>query len=168
LDLFRRFELFSSEPVQYFQVSITYLIAVSLIFSSLLQHSFTRYVSDRLFEKKLDFIVPNLNGALLLLTVCSGILGFLLSTWLFAAQGPYYQFLMSTTFVVLCNIWFTTLLLSGLKNYRAIFAIFVLGYGISILCCYLLGIYGLNGLLAGFFIGQFILLVGMLFTLYYT
>jgi len=167
LDFLKYFDVFGAEAIQYFQVSITYLIAISLIFSSFLQHSFTRYVADRLFEKKLDFIVPNFNGALLLLTVFSGILGIVVTSWLFAAQGVYYQLLMSGTFVVLCDIWLVTLLLSGLKNYRAIFVIFALGYGISILACYLLRFYGLNGLLLGFFIGQFVLLVCMLFILYY-
>ncbi|MGD9153413.1 MAG: exopolysaccharide Pel transporter PelG [Gammaproteobacteria bacterium] len=167
LDFLKYFDIASAEAVQQFQVSVTYLIAVSLIFSSFLQHSFTRYVADRIFEKKLDFVVPNFNGALLIIIGSGGVLGVALVSWLFTAQGTYYQLLMVTTFVVLCSIWFATMLLSGLRNFKVIFYIFVLGYSLSIFMGYSFRASGLNGLLFGFFIGQFVLLVGMLFTIYY-
>jgi len=167
LDFLKYFDVINAEAIQQFQVSITYLIAISLIFSSFLQHSFTRYVADRVFDKDLSFITPSFNGALLLIIGIGGVIGIIASSWLFAAQGVFYQLLMAATFVVLCSIWFATMLLSGLRNFKIIFYIFVSGYSLSIFLDYYLRAYGLDGLLGGFFIGQFVLLVSILFTVYY-
>jgi hypothetical protein len=54
--------------VTQFQTSVTYLVASSLILTGLLQLAFTRFVSDRLFEKKKAMILPNLHGLLLLVS----------------------------------------------------------------------------------------------------
>lgn len=51
--------------VTQFQTSVTYLVACSLILTGFVQLAFTRFVSDRLFEKKRDLILPNLHGLLL-------------------------------------------------------------------------------------------------------
>ena len=47
-----------------FLVSVTYLMAASLIVTGFLQLMFTRFVADRLFENKSNIILPNLLGAL--------------------------------------------------------------------------------------------------------
>ena len=57
-----------------FLVTVTYLMATSLILTGGLQLFFTRFVSDRLFERRLDLILPNLVGILLLVTIVSGLL----------------------------------------------------------------------------------------------
>ncbi|MGD9107699.1 MAG: exopolysaccharide Pel transporter PelG [Gammaproteobacteria bacterium] len=167
LDFLKYFDITQASIIQQFQVSITYLIALSLIFSGFTQHSFTRYVADRLFEKKFDYVVPNFNGVLLVLTAVSGLFGFILANVFFLQQDFYFRLFMSGSFVVLCNIWFTTNLLSGLKNYRSILLAFFVGYSISVYLGYLLRFHGLDGLLGGFFVGQFVLLAGMLIILYY-
>ncbi|WP_175233316.1 exopolysaccharide Pel transporter PelG, partial [Paraburkholderia humisilvae] len=64
-----------------FQVSVTYLIACSLILTGPLQLSFTRFISDRLFEKRDDLVLSNYNGVVLISTAASGLLGFL-AVWL--------------------------------------------------------------------------------------
>ncbi|MFC0694352.1 exopolysaccharide Pel transporter PelG, partial [Paraburkholderia humisilvae] len=58
-----------------FQVSVTYLIACSLILTGPLQLSFTRFISDRLFEKRDDLVLSNYNGVVLISTAASGLLG---------------------------------------------------------------------------------------------
>ncbi|PFN89322.1 histidine kinase, partial [Bacillus sp. AFS076308] len=58
-----------------FLVTVTYLMATSLILTGGLQLFFTRFVSDRLFEHKYDQILPNLLGVLLLVTLGAGLLG---------------------------------------------------------------------------------------------
>ena len=45
--------------VSRFQVSVTYLIAASLILTGGVQLGFTRWVSERLFSQQSDTIVPN-------------------------------------------------------------------------------------------------------------
>jgi len=46
-----------SDVVVKYQVYITYVISISLILSGPFQLSFTRYISDRLFEKRPAFIL---------------------------------------------------------------------------------------------------------------
>ena len=52
--------------VTQFQTSVTYLVACSLIYTGLVQLAFTRFISDRLFEKRKDMVLPNLHGLLVL------------------------------------------------------------------------------------------------------
>jgi hypothetical protein len=48
--------------VTQFQTSVTYLVASSLILTGVVQLAFTRFVSDRLFEKRSDAICPTCTG----------------------------------------------------------------------------------------------------------
>jgi len=145
-----------------FQVSVTYLISVSLVLTGLLQLGFTRYIADRLFEKDGRRVLPNLSGALFVTTGISGMLGVLLLFLLFPEQSLLYKILMLGSFVALCNIWIVTIFLSSIKAYKAILGLFALGYGTTVLMALWLKEYGLEGLLAGFFTGHVVLLTGML------
>ncbi len=147
--------------VTQFQVSVTYLIAVSLILTGILQLSFTRFISDRLFEEKQDLVLSNLNGALLVTFAVSGIIGLVCALTLFSGLGVVYRLLMLAGFVLLCGIWIATILLSGLKQYRAVAMLYLGGYAIVVFAALAARPWGLEGLLAGFVLGQFVLLVGM-------
>jgi uncharacterized membrane protein len=68
---------------------------------------------------------------------------------------------MLTGFVLLCGIWLATLLLSGLKQYKQIVALYALGYGIAVAAAIMLRSLGLEGLLFGFVLGHFVMLLGM-------
>src|ERR1700748_2630112 len=57
-----------------FQVSVTYLIAASLILTGFVQLAFTRFMSDRLFEKRVDLVLPNFNTIVLITTIASGVI----------------------------------------------------------------------------------------------
>jgi uncharacterized membrane protein len=62
----------SSVFVRQFLVSVTYLMAASLIVTGFLQLMFTRFIADRLFDKDEDAVLPNLFGALALTTLGAG------------------------------------------------------------------------------------------------
>lgn len=145
-----------------FQVSVTYIIAVSLILTGTVQLAFTRFTSDRLYEKKLDVILPNFNGLILWTTVLSGLLGVAAALFLFPHESLMYRLLMLAGFVILSNIWIATVFLSGMKEYKAILLLFALGYTATVVFSLALRRYGLEGLLGGFVAGQLILLIGML------
>ncbi len=145
-----------------FQLSVTYLIAVSLILTGCLQTSFTRFVADRLYEEKDELILSNFNGVLCLVTIVCGIFATGLIVWLFPHQSILYKVLMVGCFVVLGNIWIATIFLSSMKEYQAVLLLYAIGYGLTIGASLLLRSYGLEGLLLGFFIGQFGILIGML------
>ena len=149
--------------VQQFQVSVTYLLACSLIITGPLQLAFTRYVADRLFEKKQDTIVPNFMGAQFLTLLVSGTLGIILFFTAFQGLPLGYRLMMLICFALLCLIWIATIFLSGLKQYTAIVWIFALGYGTTVGAALLLRPWGLEGLLFGFMLGHYLMLCGLWF-----
>ncbi|MGA9539241.1 MAG: exopolysaccharide Pel transporter PelG [Desulfobacterales bacterium] len=147
--------------VQYL-VSVTYLMAASLVVTGSLQLLFTRFISDRLFEKREKVVLPNLFGALMLTTLVSGLGGVILSAVVFR-ETFFYELIMVSTFVALSNIWVVVIFLSGMKSYRALLAVFAGGYGVVVLASLMLVSLGMVGLLGGFLIGQCALLFAMLF-----
>lgn len=149
--------------VQQFQVSVTYLLAFSLVLTGPLQLAFTRYIADRLFDDKDDLIVPNFMGAQFLTAFVAGTLGGLLCLTLFQEQELAYRLLMLVCFVLLCLIWVAAIFLSGLKQYSAIVWIFAIGYGTTVCAALLWRPWGLNGLLSGFMLGHFLMLCGLWF-----
>ncbi|MDX1253201.1 MAG: exopolysaccharide Pel transporter PelG [Gammaproteobacteria bacterium] len=139
--------------VAQFLVSVTYLMAASLILTGALQLMFTRFVADRLFEKRHDVILPNLMGALTLTTIVSGLLGSAVLVLLFD-QSLMYRLLMLASFVTLCNIWITVIFLASMKDYLRILGIFFIGYAVTVAGALLLRPFGLEGLLMGFLWGH--------------
>ncbi|MDQ0139803.1 exopolysaccharide Pel transporter PelG [Cupriavidus necator] len=149
-----------------FQVSVTYLIAGSLILTGPMQLSFTRFTSDRLFEKRDHLILSNYHAVALLATVLSGGIGVACAVFSFGAQSVLYRLLMVAGFVVLSNIWIAAIFLSSMKQYKAIVWTFLLGYAISVVAALALRRFGMEGLLGGFAAGQLCLLTGMVTLIY--
>jgi uncharacterized membrane protein len=147
--------------VTQFQVSVTYLIAGSLILTGFVQLSFTRFIADRLYEEKETIVLPNFNGVTLLVTATSGSLGLTAAVFLFPGQNVIYRMLMLTGFVMLSNIWVATIFLSGLKQYKQILLLYALGYGVTVASALTLRPLGLEGLLLGFVLGHGVMLLGM-------
>ena len=150
-----------SFAVTQFQTTVTYLIASSLILTGGIQLAFTRYVSDRLFEKGRQLILPNLNGMLLATILAASALGVLMLFVVLPGESAYFRILVLAAFVLMCTIWILTVFLSGMKRYKAIVALFALGYALAVGCALLLRPWGLEGLMSGFVIGHFVLAGGM-------
>ncbi len=148
--------------VSQFQVSVTYIMVGSLILTGLVQLAFTRFVADRLFESKFDWVLPNFNGVMLLVSSVSGVIGLALILTMFPEQSDAYRVLMMGGFVIMCCIWTATILLSGLKRYLEIFGLYLIGYSVTVVAALSLRTLGLEGLLLGFVIGHFVLLTGMI------
>ena len=152
--------------VTQFQVSVTYLFMSSLILTGTVQLAYTRYIADRLFENRSDLVTPSFNGLLLVVVAVSGVLGAIGVFFLFPEQSNFYRVLMLGAFVIMCCIWCTTIILSGLKQYKVIVAMFGVGYIIVVGGALLLRRYGMEGLLLGFVVGHFVLLMGMLLMIF--
>jgi uncharacterized membrane protein len=150
-----------------FQVSITYVIASSLIFTGVCQLALTRFAADRMFEKRLNVILPNLHAVILVVSVTGGLAGLLCVAFLFPEQSVLYRLLLLAAFVILCIIWVATIFLSGMKQYKEIVWLYTLGYGITIGSALLLRPFGLEGLMGGFVIGQAAMLLAMLALILY-
>lgn len=144
-----------------FQTVITYLIAFSLVLTGVVQLSFTRYASDRIFEKEHNRLLPNLNGMLLLTMVVSGSIAYPIAVLMFPEQSLFFRLLFAATAVILCSVWITAILLSGLKAYKSIVNCFALGYCSTVVLVVMLRHGNLEGLLVAFLTGQFVILMGM-------
>ncbi|MDA8417344.1 MAG: exopolysaccharide Pel transporter PelG [Betaproteobacteria bacterium] len=152
----------SSFPIVQFQVSLTYLIAASQILTGAVQLMFTRYISDRLFGGENQAVLPSYHAVLLVVTLVSGLIGLTLAFTVFAGMDIYYRLLMLMAFVLLSNIWCGIIFLSGIKQYRAILLLFVMGYGSSVVfSLFLFSRFGLNGLVGSFVLGHILLLLGL-------
>lgn len=154
--------------ISQFQVTVTYLIALSLIYTGLAQLIYTRYIADRLYEKKDALVVPTMNGVLFVIMTFGGLLVGCAAYWLFPEQSILYRLLLVVGFSSLCGIWIAAILLSGMKQYMQIVWLFLLGYSTVILAAFLLRGFGLEGLLSGFVFGHLLLFSGMLFQIYRT
>jgi len=154
------------ESVMQFQISITYLVAGSLIVSGFAQNSFSRYVADQLFLNRSEYIIPNFHGMILLVTALSGCLSFFLILFFFPEQSIAYRFLFMGSFVTLSNAWVVINLLTGLRDYTIIVKAFILSYGLIVCLGYLLRDIGIDGLMMGYFVGQLILIITLISTLY--
>ena len=147
--------------VTQFQTSVTYLVASSLILTGLVQLAFTRFVSDRLFEKKREVILPNLNGLMLIVVMVASVIGTFCLFILLPELGLLYRLLMLAGFVLMCAVWVMTVFLSGMKRYKAIVILFGCAYALIVLTALWWRPHGLEGLLAGFVFGHLVLLAGM-------
>lgn len=148
--------------VRQFLVTVTYLMASSLILTGGLQLFFTRFVSDRLFEKNYDQIMPNLLGILLIVTLGASAIGIAVLGLLF--DEPYiYRALALANFVVLCNLWLVIIFLAGMKAYNRILLVMFCGYAIMVGCAYFLRQCGTDGLLFALLIGHGTLLFVFLY-----
>ncbi|MCO7572975.1 exopolysaccharide Pel transporter PelG [Pseudomonas chlororaphis] len=139
--------------IRQFLITVTYLMATSLILTGGLQLFFTRFVSDRLFERKYEHILPNLVGVLLLVTLGSGVLGILLLVTLFD-QPLLYRLMTLANFVVLCNLWLVIIFLSGMKAYNRILLVMLVGYGLMVGSAFFLRHMGMEGLLLALLLGH--------------
>jgi polysaccharide biosynthesis protein PelG len=154
----------SAVPTAYitqFHVSVTHLIAGSLILTGIVQLAFTRWVSDRLFCHQNGIIAPNFVGILFTTNLCAGALALMLAFSEFRTESALYRVLMVAGFVTLCDIWVATIFMSGLKLYKTIVVLFGGGYAVSVVLTLQLASGGLEGLLMGYVTGQFLMLVGM-------
>lgn len=146
--------------IEQFQVSVSYLMAGSLILTSPLQMVFVRFAADRMFEGRRDAVLPNLIGALGLTILISGLLGSaILASWF---DGPFtFRLCMLISFIVLSCIWVLQIFASAVTSPSAVVLVFAAGYAITVGAAFWLRRFGLEGLLIGFVGGQ----TFMLFTL---
>jgi polysaccharide biosynthesis protein PelG len=151
----------SDLAVVQFQVTVTNIIGLSLVMTGGFQLAFTRFVADRLFEKKDDVVFGNYLAVLLVVTVMGIVLIVPAAFFFFNDTTLLYKLLLLGCFVTVSCIWISTVFLSGLKEYVAIVGLYGLGYAVATVAAALLKSGGLEGLLTGFLIGQLVLLVGM-------
>lgn len=167
IGLFSMGVVFPKIAIAQFQVTVTYLFLISLIVTGVVQLSFTRFVADRIFSRDEAAILPNFNGLILAAISLSIVLSLPFVAFLFDGQTVLYRLLFVMGLAVMSAIWIATVFLTGMKHYRAIALIFFLGYsatvGLALIFRYMLG---MEGLLLGFVLGHYLLLMGMIWLVY--
>ncbi|MGN0893636.1 MAG: exopolysaccharide Pel transporter PelG [Succinivibrio sp.] len=145
-----------------FLVSVTYMMAGSLILSGTVQILFTRFVADSLFIQEDKRIVPNLLGVMILISILAGLIA---GTVLYFCTTiePLTKIVMFGSFVLLSNQWIVIIFLSGMKEYYRIVATIFAGYGLMVFLAWILPSFGLLGLEAMFFVSQAVLTFAFLF-----
>lgn len=167
IGLFSMGVVFPKVAIAQFQVTVTYLFLMSLISTGVVQLSFTRFVADRTFAKDEASILPNFNGLILAAMSLSIVLALPFVIFLFPAQTVLYRLLFVMGLAVMSAIWIATVFLTGMKHYRAIVLIFFLGYGATLgLAMLFRRTLGMDGLLLGFVLGHYLLLMGMIWLVY--
>lgn len=150
-----------------FQITVTYVYFCSLVFTSPLQLSFTRFVADRLYARDEAAILPNFNGLLLLVLNVSAALALPLAIWAFPEQSVLYRLLFVLAMAIMSGIWIAAVFLSGVKQYKAVLLVFLVGYCATFaLALILMHFLSMEGLLLGFVFGHFLLLLGMIWIIY--
>jgi polysaccharide biosynthesis protein PelG len=154
--------VFPTFVIEQFLLLVTYLMAASLIISGLYQLLLTRYISDLIFENKEPDIVPNLLGAMLIISclaavVAGGVLVFVTEI------KPLVKVVMFIALVLLCNLWLILVFLSGMKEYYRIFLTMASCYGLMVLLSYFMPSFGLLGLMVIFTLCQALLTFAFLF-----
>lgn len=148
-----------------FLVSVTYLMASSLVLSGIFQHVFTRWVADRLYSRQNGLILPNLMGLIWVTTLLALLIGGAVAGLWLRDTGLLYRLLMIANFVVLCNLWLVTIFLSSMKSYRRIVILFALGYATAVVTSTQLAPWGLEGLLGGILLGHSLLFFSFFYTI---
>ncbi len=167
IGLFSMGVIFPKVAIAQFQVTVTYLFLLSLIVTGFVQLSFTRFVADRTFAKDEAAILPNFNGLILVALSLSILFALPFVIFLFPAQTVLYRLLFVMGLAVMSAIWIATVFLTGMKHYRAIVAIFFLGYSATLVLALLFRrSLGMEGLLLGFVLGHYLLLMGMIWLVY--
>ncbi len=147
-----------------FQVSVTSLMAASLLLTGPLQLAFTRFAADRIYQQQREQVLPNLLGLMVLTLLLAFAVGLLLLALFFppALFTPASRLALLCGFSCLCGIWLVAGLASAVHDYRLVFCAFVLSYSLTVAAALSLRPLGLAGLLTGFVIGQSSLLFSLL------
>lgn len=149
--------LAGSAAVEQFHVAVTWILAASLVWTSPLQLMFTRFVADREYLREHDRILPNVFGVVALVSAVSALLALCLLT-AFETETLVVRVLLGTAFVCACDAWLVLILLSSLRQHRAVLGCFAAGYATTALGSSLAPHRGLAELLAAFTLGQAVLL----------
>lgn len=145
-----------------FLSTITYLLSSSMITASALQYTFSRFISDKVFSKDFEDISPNYLGVLFIQLVMSILLALPIVLYFFAKYSLTLKILLISSFIILCLIWLSVVILTGIKAYHLIIWGFTLGYYVMIVVHLVWGKPKIESLLFEFLLAQIVLFLFLL------
>jgi uncharacterized membrane protein len=142
-----------SAVVERFQVSVTWILAASLVWTSPLQLVLTRFIADREYLRERERILPNVLGAMAFVSGASALLAACLLA-AFYDQTLLVRASLAAAFVSACDAWLIIVVLGSLRRHRAVLGCFAAGYAVTVAACSLASHRGLAELLTAFVLGQ--------------
>jgi uncharacterized membrane protein len=141
------------------KASVTYVsaLALSSVFTGFLQLPFTRFIADRMYEKRYYLVLPNFLGIIIVIIAIGFFMALALALFIFDTQSNLFILLYTALFVVLSCVWIANILAASLKLYKHVIIFYLLGYMAIYVCSIFFREYELIGLLVSFIIGNSVL-----------
>jgi polysaccharide biosynthesis protein PelG len=114
---------------EFFRAAVTYIYAFSLLYVGPFQNPITRYLSDRLHENDASWHLPSLVAASLLLAPGAAVVGWAL--FHDKAVQPLTLLLLVSLFVLVSQLWISTIYLGAVRAYAWIVKSFGAGALVS-------------------------------------
>ncbi len=147
-----------------FQLIVTYafMLSSSFLLSAFLQLPLTRFIADRLYEKKREEVLPAYFGSILVSLIFGGVVLSFYVFYLFPNKSIYFKALVVGVFLIISLVWLSNVLASSLKRYKTVVFSFFFTYSLIVLLVYFFK-KSEGFLLLSFFIGNFILFLILTF-----
>lgn len=145
------------EEVKVFRIIVIYNFGFSLVAAGPLMMIATRYLADRIYEKKVTETPGMLIGGFIVLLVQLPVVGWFYGYY--AALDPAVRVAAIANYFVISFIWYVGIFLSALRDFRSITIGFAIGMSSAFALTVLLGgRWGAAGMLTGFSLGLTLLL----------
>ncbi len=145
------------ETIQ-FQLIITYafMFSSSFMLSGFLQLPLTRYVADRIYEKRYEDILPAYFATLFVILAAGLFIMTPITFYLLPGQSIIFKVLTLMIFIIVSLVWIANVLASSLQRYKAVVLAYFLTYSAIIVLAWFYG-RDILMLMGAFFIGNFVL-----------
>ncbi len=146
------------QEIMYFRTSIVYIFAFSLIGIGFLHLSLTRYLSDKLYLKEKEAMVPVFNSAVLMVAVIQSLIAVVFLKQLDVDMEL--KFLSGSIYVAISIMWIVMIFLTALQDFHAIVLAFVAGSVVTVVSAWWWGLlWGLRGYFLGYLTGHLVIVI---------
>lgn len=142
----------------YFRSVIIYVFVFSLVVVGFIHFPLTRYLSDRIYAKEKDSIVPIFVTASAAVLIVQAVLG---AVYCVTVPGPLLLKILSVfIYMAISLIWLLMVFLTALRDYQAITVSYAIGTAVAIGASFYLGkTIGLEGYFLGYLLGHVVIVV---------
>jgi polysaccharide biosynthesis protein PelG len=145
------------QQINVFRATLIYIYAFSLIVVGLLQMPLTRYLADLLFARDIKMYLPAYCASLIATGLLQGLIA-IPAFFFFTDWSVNYALHAVICYLVVSFIWIAMIFVSAVKDFKTISRAFLIGGLVSVVSAYYLGrVWGQEGYLMGFTLGQFII-----------
>ena len=96
-------------------------------------------MADLIFKNREDEILPSYFGSIFLSWVLGIPFILFIVFWAFPDESFFFKSIVSSTFLVLCAVWISSILAASLKFYKSVVLAYFLSYLFIVIASYLLG-----------------------------